>query len=123
MEAMVLVKVDLMSSLSIGEVSRRSGKAASAIRYYESIGLLPPARREHGGRRFFPEETVRTLHVIDTARGAGLTLEEIRVLLEGGEPLHVIAARRLAALDAQRTWLEHASACTCVDLDDCALFA
>jgi MerR family transcriptional regulator, redox-sensitive transcriptional activator SoxR len=122
METMVLVKVDLMSSLSIGEVARRSGKAASAIRYYESIGLLPPARRE-SGRRFFPEETVRTLHVIDTARSAGLTLEEIRKLLAGGEPLRSIAGRRLAELDAQRTWLVHAADCTCVDLDDCALFA
>lgn len=118
----MLVKVDLMSSLSIGEVARRSGKAASAIRYYESIGLLPAAQRE-SGRRFFPEETVRTLHVIDTARSAGLTLEEIRVLLAGGEPLRAIAARRLAALDAQRGWLAHAADCTCVDLDDCALFA
>jgi DNA-binding transcriptional MerR regulator len=119
---MVLVKVDLMSSLSIGEVSRRSGKAASAIRYYESIGLLPAAHRT-GGRRFFPDGTVRTLHVIDTARSAGLTLEEIKSLLAGGEPLRAIAARRLAALDTQRTWLAHAAYCTCVDLDDCALFA
>jgi MerR family redox-sensitive transcriptional activator SoxR len=113
-----------MSSLSIGEVARRSGKgkAASAIRYYESIGLLPPARRE-SGRRVFPPDTVRTLHVIDTARGAGLTLDEIATLLGGGEPLRTIAARRLAALDAQRTWLEHAAGCTCAALDDCALFA
>jgi len=118
----VLVKVDLMSSLSIGEVARRSGKAASAIRYYESIGLLPPARRD-GGRRVFPAETVRTLHVIDTARNAGLTLEEVKTLLAGSEPLREIAARRLAALDAQRRWLAHAVDCTCVDLDDCALFA
>lgn len=65
----------------------------------------------------------RTLHVIDTARTAGLTLEEIKTLLEGSEPLHAIAARRLAALDAQRTWLVHAADCACVDLDDCALFA
>lgn len=118
----MLVKVDLMSSLSIGEVARQSGKAASAIRYYESIGLLPPAQRA-SGRRLFPAETVRTLHVIDTARSAGLTLEEIKSLLAGGEPLHALAARRLAELDAQRMWLVHAADCTCVELDDCALFA
>jgi MerR family transcriptional regulator, redox-sensitive transcriptional activator SoxR len=122
MGTMVLVKVDLMSSLSIGEVARRSGKAASAIRYYESIGLLPAAQRA-SGRRFFPAETVRTLHVIDTARTAGLTLEEIKTLLGGGEPLRAIAARRLAALDEQRTWLAHAADCLCVELDECALFA
>ena len=75
----MLVRVDLMSSLSIGEVVRRSGKAASAIRDYESIGPLPAAQRESGRRRF-PEETIRTLRVIDTARGAGLTLERIKSL-------------------------------------------
>jgi MerR family transcriptional regulator, redox-sensitive transcriptional activator SoxR len=108
--------------MSIGEIAQRSGKAASAIRYYESIGLLPPAQRV-SGRRFFPDDTVRTLQVIDTARSAGLTLEEIRSLLAGGEPLHAIAARRLATLDAQRAWLVHAADCTCAGLDDCALFA
>ena len=119
---MVPVKVDLMSSLSIGEAARRSGKAASAIRYYESIGLLAPAQRV-SGRRLFPEDVVRRLHVIDTARSAGLTLEEIGTLLAGGEPLRAIAVRRLAALDAQRSWLRHAADCTCAELDDCALFA
>jgi MerR family redox-sensitive transcriptional activator SoxR len=119
---MVPVKVDLMSSLSIGEVARRSGKAPSAIRYYESIGLIPPARRA-SGRRFFPEGTVRTLHVIDTARSVGLTLREIKALLAGDAQLRDLAARRLAALDAQRAWLAHAADCTCVEVDDCALFA
>src|SRR5205823_4640014 len=51
----VLVKVDLMSSLSIGEVARLSGKAASAIRYYEAVGLLDPAERVGGRRRYPPE--------------------------------------------------------------------
>ena len=64
-----------------------------------------------------------TLHVIDTTRTAGLTLDEIKLLLAGDGRLQAIAARRLAALDEQRTWLVHAADCTCVDLDDCALFA
>lgn len=119
---MLLVKVGLMSSLSIGELARQSGRAASAIRYYESIGLLPVAERESGRRRF-PESAVRTLHVIETARRAGLTLDEIKALLAGDAHLHTIAARRLDELDAQRTWLVHAADCTCVALDDCALFA
>jgi MerR family redox-sensitive transcriptional activator SoxR len=119
----MLVKVGLMSSLSIGELARRSGRAASAIRYYESIGLLPRAQRESGGRRRFPTTAVRTLHVIETARRAGLTLDEISGLLAGGAQLSSLATRKLAALDAQRIWLEHAADCTCVDLDECALFA
>jgi DNA-binding transcriptional MerR regulator len=119
---MVLVKVRLMSSLSIGEVARQSGRPASAIRYYESVGLLPAAMRESGRRRF-PESVVRTLHVIDTARRAGLSLEEIKALLDGEQRLDAIAARRLQTLDEQRAWLEHARKCRCAPLDDCALFA
>ena len=119
---MVLVKVPLMSSLSIGEVARRSGRAPSAIRYYEAVGLLPAAVREHGRRRF-PESVVRTLRVIDTARLAGLSLEEIKAFLDGDARLDAIATRRLQALEEQRAWLEHAGRCTCAPLDDCALFA
>jgi MerR family transcriptional regulator, redox-sensitive transcriptional activator SoxR len=111
-----------MSSLSIGELVRRSGRAASAIRYYESIGLLPAAERENGRRRF-PENAVRTLRVIETARRAGLSLDDIKALLDGDARLDVIAARKLESLDAQRAWLEHAARCTCAPLDDCALFA
>lgn len=111
-----------MSSLSIGEVARKSGRAASAIRYYESVGLLPAAMRENGRRRF-PSTAVRTLHVIDIARRAGLPLEEIKALLDGEERLDTIAGRRLQTLEDQRVWLEHASRCTCAPLDDCALFA
>lgn len=119
---MVLVKVRLMSSLSIGDVARLSGRAASAIRYYEAAGLLPAAVRENGRRRF-PESVVRTLRVIDTGRRVGLSLDEIKALLDGHEQLASIAARRLETLDEQRAWLEHARRCTCVRLDDCVLFA
>jgi MerR family redox-sensitive transcriptional activator SoxR len=123
MDDTLLVKVRLMSSLAIGEVARRSGRAASAIRYYESIGLLPHASRDASGRRRYPEEVVRTLTVIETARRAGLALDEIKALLAGSEPLRAIAARKLPELEAQRVWLEHAARCTCTDIGDCALFA
>jgi MerR family transcriptional regulator, redox-sensitive transcriptional activator SoxR len=119
-----------MSSLSIGEVAERTGKAPSAIRYYESIGLLPAPARVSGRRRYAPE-TVRTLAVIDTAQEAGLTLDEIRLLLEepGGERLRAIAERKLPEVDALieraenvRRWLAAAAECRCPDLDDCCLF-
>jgi MerR family redox-sensitive transcriptional activator SoxR len=123
MDDTLLVKVRLMSSLAIGEVARRSGRAASAIRYYESIGLLPRAARDASGRRRYPEEVVRTLAVIETAQRAGLALDEIKALVAGAEPLRVIAARKLPELEAQRVWLEHAARCTCTVIRDCALFA
>jgi MerR family redox-sensitive transcriptional activator SoxR len=117
---MVVDEAWLMSSLSIGEVARRSGKPASAIRYYEAIGLIPSAARVSGKRRYDPE-VVRTLAVIDTAQRAGLTLAEIRELLDG-TPLRELASRKLPALRHAVAWLEHAERCGCAAIDACALF-
>ena len=124
--------MDLKSSdlLTIGELAGRTNRAASAIRYYEEIGLLPAADRVSGQRRYAPE-TVRTLAVIGTAQQAGLTLEEIKPLLAGdaSEELRRIAERKLPEVEAQieraqvvRAWLEAAARCECPTLDDCPLF-
>jgi MerR family redox-sensitive transcriptional activator SoxR len=121
--------------ISIGEVVRTSGKAASAIRYYEEIGLLPEPIRESGRRRY-PREVVRTLAVIETAQRAGLTLDEIRLLIQASatdriatERLREVAERKLPELEALierielvRGWLEAASRCLCPTLDACPLF-
>src|SRR5690606_37273051 len=58
--------------LTIGQVADRAGIATSRIRYYERIGVLPPAERV-AGRRRYGEETVRRLSLIDAAQRAGLT--------------------------------------------------
>jgi len=122
-------------SLSIGEVVQATGKAASAIRYYEEIGLLPEPDRVSGRRRY-PPEVVRTLAVIETAQRAGLTLPEVRLLLASSpgdraaiERLRDVAVRKLPELTAliERTelvrgWLEAAARCDCPTLDDCPLF-
>jgi DNA-binding transcriptional MerR regulator len=143
--AIVAVKVGLMStsgagldtaaSLTIGELAKRAGKSASAIRYYEQIGLLPePARA--GGRRRYDPATVRTLAVIETGQRAGLALDEIRVLLAAspGDPaaverLRTVASRKLPEIVALierselvRDWLELAARCECPDLGRCPLF-
>lgn len=131
------VKVDLMSNefLAIGDVARLSGKAPSAIRYYESVGLLPEPPRVSGRRRY-PAETVRSLAVIDTAQRAGLALDEIRLLLQASpddthavEQLREVAERRLPALreavaraEVVREWLEQAADCCCPTLETCPLF-
>lgn len=123
------------ASLSIGELSRRTAKAPSAIRYYEEIGLLRQPERVSGRRRY-PEESVRTLAVIDTAQRAGLSLGEIKLLLEAEprgrkavEALRRVAVRKLPEVDAMieratlvRGWLYAASKCECPSLDECCLF-
>jgi MerR family redox-sensitive transcriptional activator SoxR len=126
---------ELPESFSIGEVARLSGKAPSAIRYYEEVGLVDRPERISGRRRY-PITVVRTLAVIETAQRAGLSLEEIRLLLEATpsnrtatERLREVAEHKLPALreaieraEIVRGWLEDAARCCCPTLDECPLF-
>jgi MerR family transcriptional regulator, redox-sensitive transcriptional activator SoxR len=119
----------------IGEVARRAGLRPSAIRYYESIGLLPQPERI-AGRRRYSGDTLQKLSVIATAQRAGLSLDEIRELLAASagradvsDRLRAIACDKLPEIDALierarlvRTWLEAASECRCPTLEDCPLF-
>src|SRR5258708_8269172 len=68
-----------MPELTISEVAQQVGLQASAIRYYERIGLLPPAQRMSGQRRYDTTALYR-LAIIQQARQLGFTLEEIRQL-------------------------------------------
>src|SRR3712207_6312596 len=114
--------------MRIGEVATRAGVRTSAIRYYESVGLLPPPSRESGQRRY-DESVLRRLTVIDVAQRAGLSLDEIRDLLEHdplSERLRALAARRLPEIDALiaraervREWMQLAATCGCERVDDC----
>jgi MerR family redox-sensitive transcriptional activator SoxR len=65
--------------MKIGELARKSGFRPSTIRFYESAGLLPPALR-HNGQRRFAADVESYLSVIAFARKAGFTLAEIKVL-------------------------------------------
>jgi MerR family transcriptional regulator, redox-sensitive transcriptional activator SoxR len=121
--------------LPIGELARRAGMRPSAIRYYESIGLLPEPPRVSGQRRY-PPGTQRTLAVIGAAQRAGLSLEEVRELLATAngagavsERLRSIARRKLPEVDALieraalvRGWLQAAAECRCPSLEECPLF-
>jgi DNA-binding transcriptional MerR regulator len=121
--------------MTIGAVAALAGKRPSSIRYYEQIGLLPPATRV-SGRRVYGPDTVRTLAVIETGQRAGLTLDEIRALLSASpddqaaiERLREVAARKLpqikdliARTEIVRDWLECAARCECPSLDECPLF-
>ena len=103
--------------MTIGAVAALSGRRPSSIRYYEQIGLLPPAARA-SGRRVYGPDTVRTLAVIETGQRAGLTLDEIRALLSASdgdraavERLREVAIRKLPEVKEliERTEMTEAS--------------
>lgn len=121
-----------MDGMSIGEVARHAGIAPSAIRYYESLGLLPaPARA--GGKRRYDATILDWLRLVVLAREAGFTMAEIRQLITEFEPgippavrWDALARRKLAEIDMQaarltrmRRVVERALACGCRRLEDC----
>jgi MerR family redox-sensitive transcriptional activator SoxR len=121
--------------LLIGELARRARLRPSAIRYYESIGLLPEPPRVTGQRRYAPEAQ-RRLSVIGTAQRAGLSLDEIRELLTVSDRdrtvsvrMRSIAERKLPEIEALIaraelvwSWLRAAAECQCPSLEECPLF-
>ena len=74
-----------MGDLPIGEVARRAGIRPSALRFYESIGLMPAPKRVNGRRRY-DESTVQMLRVVQLAQRAGFTVAEIQTLPHGFAP-------------------------------------
>ena len=121
--------------MTIGAVAAQAGRRPSSIRYYEQIGLLPPAARV-SGRRVYGPDTVHTLAVIETGQRAGLSLDEIRALLSAApddqaaiERLREVAIRKLPQVkeliertELVRDWLEAAARCECPSLEECPLF-
>ncbi|MEM9132324.1 MAG: heavy metal-responsive transcriptional regulator [Actinomycetota bacterium] len=92
----------------IGELGRRTGVSTKTIRYYESLGLLEPARRSPSGYRQYDDEDVDRLRFVREAQGTGLSLAEIASVLElkgAGERScsHTLALveRHVADIDAQ----------------------
>ena len=90
--------------LTIGELARRTGVAASALRYYEELGLLPAPARVSGQRRY-PESAARLVGAILLHSDAGFTLAEQKALMAArGGPAgdwKQLAQRKLAELDEQ----------------------
>lgn len=74
-----------MQELPIGRVAAESGVKVPTIRYYESIGLLPPPPRSEGNRRTYDEDALRRLRFIRHARELGFEVDAIRELLRLSE--------------------------------------
>jgi DNA-binding transcriptional MerR regulator len=118
--------------LTIGELSRRTGVATSALRYYDDLRLLRPAARVSGHRRY-PPDAVGAVGTILFLRDVGFTLDEIRRLLaarwKSRGAWHELARRKIVELDeriadarAARVAVEHALACPHDDIVACPNF-
>jgi len=121
--------------LTIGEVSSRSGVAASALRFYEQQGLIR-SQRSAGGQRRYASDVLRRVAFIRVAQRVGVSLDEVRSALaelpDGRTPTRT-DWRRLAQhwaprLDAQiatltrlRDQLDDCIGCGCLTLGSCAL--
>jgi len=94
-------------SLKIGEVARRAGVTAKAIRFYERSGVLPLPARGGNGYRLYGKDAVEMLAFVKRATGLGLTLAEIKDIItirQGGRPpcTHVHRVLTEKALDLDR---------------------
>jgi MerR family transcriptional regulator, redox-sensitive transcriptional activator SoxR len=127
-----LLNSRVAGDLAISDVARVFGLRTSAIRYYEQIGILPPAMRKNGQRRYNNSVLFR-LAVVQRARETGFTLEEIRELFFGFPPgtrppkrWHQLSQRKIAELrnrmkrlKLMETLLKRLENCRCDALDEC----
>ena len=68
--------------MRIGDLTERAGVTQRTVRYYESIGLIPPGEREGHGQHYYTEETLARLRKIDQLKKLGLSLDEIRDVID-----------------------------------------
>jgi len=124
-----------MKSLTIGELADRSGVATSAIRFYESKGLLHSARTV-GNQRRYEQATLRRVSFIKAAQRVGLTLEEISeamaMLPDNRTPTKADWTRlskawrerlddQIRRIELLRERLDGCIGCGCLSLKRCAL--
>lgn len=122
-----------MSSMSIGQVAKICGMASSAIRYYETAGLLPKPIRVSRQRRY-GAEIIGRIRLLQVAREAGFTIAETRTFVAGFSETtppairwRTLAKRKLGEIDEQmgrlrrmKVLLESGFRCHCLSIEDCA---
>jgi MerR family redox-sensitive transcriptional activator SoxR len=125
----------LPTEITIGELARRSGVATSALRFYESRGLIS-STRTNGGQRRFPRPMLRRVAFIQAAQRVGLSLDEIaialRTLPERRTPTKAdwallsrswkgLLRSRIEQLEMLQTRLTSCIGCGCLSLKTCGL--
>lgn len=118
--------------LTIGDLAARAGVRTSTLRYYEDEGLLVPAGRVSGHRRY-DAGAVEVLTVIRFCRSLGFSLDEIRTLLTDPRGARKKTQWRglvdakvdeldaaIARAEAMKALLQASRDCDCVDLEQCA---
>lgn len=121
-----------MPELSIGKVAQATGLSASALRFYEKAGLLPPPARRSKQRRY-DDSVFARIQIIRLALDAGFTIGETRNFLCGfsrdtppSARWRELAQRKLVEVDSlmqratrMKALLESSFRCTCPRLEDC----
>lgn len=126
----------LPEHITITELAQRSGVAASALRYYESLGLISAARTS-GNQRRYRRSALRRVAVIKVARTMGVSLRQVRTAFRGlpdrRDPTPADweqlsrrwrdeLSERVATLERLRDQLSSCIGCGCLSLDRCGLF-
>ncbi len=117
------------SGEAIGDAAARFGLETHVLRHWEEAGLLRPARDAAGRRRFRDDDLVR-IAVILRNKAAGMSLDQIRVLLDEDAPdRHRVLEEHVAELDRRaadiaqaRAMTEHALRCRAHDITECPRF-
>jgi MerR family redox-sensitive transcriptional activator SoxR len=123
------------SELASGHIAERSGVPASALRFYESVGLIGSTRTS-GNQRRYERSTLRRIAVIQAGKAAGIPLEQIGAALATLPDDRVPTRRdwerlsrawcddidrRITALNALRDRLSTCIGCGCLSIDRCEL--
>jgi MerR family redox-sensitive transcriptional activator SoxR len=127
---------EAVDGLTIGELSARTGVAASALRFYEAEGLIT-ATRTSGGQRRYTRDTLRRVSFMRIAQQVGLSLDDIRTALaslpENRTPTRRDWERlssswrprleeRIQLLERLRDDLSGCIGCGCLSLTTCPLY-
>ncbi|MEV0234094.1 MerR family transcriptional regulator [Nonomuraea sp. NPDC050786] len=114
-------------SMLIGELAERFDLAPHVLRHWEAMGLLTPATRVNGRRRYTGDHVIRVLTII-RAKAAGMSLEQIREMLGVSgqaerrallERHHAELEHRLREIAASKALIEHLMQCTADDFTQC----